>query len=52
MVEHKYQQNHIIDPAKVSVYIAEKGSVTECSIDKHGMEVERMDKAIDALNTD
>ncbi len=51
MGKHKYQQNHIIDPTKVSAYITEKGGVTECNIDKYGMEVDSMDKAIDALNT-
>lgn len=51
MNKHKYKQNNIIDLNKVSAYIAENGSVTECGIDKYGMEVEGMDKAIDDLNT-
>ncbi len=50
MDKHKYQQRHIIDPAKVSAYITEKGGVTECNIDKYGMEVDSMDTAIDDLN--
>jgi len=50
MQKHKYKQNHMIDPDKVSAYVAEKGSVTECKIDKYGMEVDSMDDAIDALN--
>lgn len=51
MEKHSYEQNHMIDSAKVSAYIAEKGGVTECKIDKYGMEVDSMDKAIDDLNT-
>lgn len=51
MQKHSYKHNHIIDSAKVSAYIAEKGSVTECKIDKYGMEVNSMDEAIDELNT-
>lgn len=51
MKKHNHKQNHIIDSAKVSAYIAEKGGVTECKIDKYGMEVDSMDRAIDELNT-
>ncbi len=51
MKKHKYQQAHIIDPEKVSAYIAKDGGVSECTIDQYGIEVESMDKAIDDLNT-
>jgi predicted ATPase len=51
MKTHKYQQAHIINPEKVSAYIAKDGGVSECTIDQYGIEVESMDKAIDDLNT-
>lgn len=51
MKKHKYQQVHIINPEKVSAYIAKDGGVSECTIDQYGIEVESMDKAIDNLNT-
>ena len=51
MKKHKYQQVHIINPEKVSTYIAKDGGVSECTIDQYGIEVESMDKAIDNLNT-
>lgn len=50
MKQYKYSQNNIINPSGVSAYIAKNGSVSECKIDKYGMEVESMDEAIDALN--
>lgn len=50
MTTHNYRQNHIIDPTKVSAYIAKDGGVTECKIDKYGIEVDSMDNAIDELN--
>ncbi len=50
MKKYKYTKRHIIDPAKVNAYIAENGGVTKCPLDKYGMEVDSMDKAIDDLN--
>ncbi|AYQ55866.1 hypothetical protein MS2017_0105 [Bathymodiolus thermophilus thioautotrophic gill symbiont] len=50
MKKHKYQQAHTINPDKVSAYIAKDGSVSECKVDKYGMEVESMDNAINDLN--
>jgi hypothetical protein len=37
MKKHKYQQAHIIDPEKVSAYIAKDGGVSECTIDQYGI---------------
>lgn len=50
MKNNDYKKNHMINHNKVSAYITKNGGVTECRIDKYGMEVESMDKAIDTLN--
>ncbi|MDC9727685.1 MAG: AAA family ATPase, partial [Candidatus Thioglobus sp.] len=51
MKKHTYTTNHVIKPASVSAYIAENGGVSECNIDKYGIEVNSMDNDIEKLNT-
>ncbi len=51
MKKNHYENNNIINPDKVSAYIAENGGMTKCNIDKYGMEVDSMDKEINKLNT-
>jgi ABC-type cobalamin/Fe3+-siderophores transport system ATPase subunit len=51
MKKHEYKQSHIINHNKVSAYITKNGGVTECRVDKYGMEVDSMDEAINELNT-
>lgn len=48
--KHKYKENYIINPDCVSAYIAKNGTMSECRIDKYGIEVESMDKAINEIN--
>ncbi len=48
--EHGYSEHDFLKPDSVRAYVAEKHSLTRCTIDRFGIDMPVFDKTIDAIN--
>ena len=46
----KYAEDDCIAPEQIRSYVAEKGSLTPCEIDKYGIDMPNFDETIDGIN--
>ena len=49
-VKERLGYTESLDPDMVSAYVAEKGALTKCDLDKYGIDMPHFDRTIDSIN--